>query len=727
MAVSAHRPIHLDVGSIRRLRQPGHVLIVDDHLMLREMAARTLRDAGFEVSAAGCGEDALALFETHSHDLILLDVMMPGIDGYEVCGRIRALEQGSQVPILMLTGLNDTASIERAFKEGATDFITKPINWVLLSHRVRYSLSASTASQAMRRSSETLARAQRLAGMGNWTMFPDGRMEYSAELRRLFVAGSDAAHFDFAEDFLRCVLQADHGRVSGARSRLMNEGVPYQIEFQIERFDGAVRTIFEQAAPVPGEHGRPGRIEGITQDITERVQAQERIRELAHYDLTTGLPNRKYFAQLADPSLERARRSGKHCALMSLDIDRFNGVNDGLGPSQGEDVLKTVAERLRSWIRSSDLVSTGQAPADHGVLASGGGSVFTLLIADLEGQEQASAVAQRLLLAVTEPILVEAQPLVLTASIGIAFFPNDAHDFAGLSRCAEQAAHAAQDAGRAQHRFFDERMNADAAARLLLEAELRRAIGFEELRLHFQAKVDAATGCIVGAEALVRWQHPDRGMLSPLKFIPLAEETGLIVPLTEWVLEAACSNLRAWLDAGLAIVPLSVNLSALSIADVRLAEKLDGLVERFGLTSSHLTLEMTETMLMRGAKAAIPQLEMLRARGYGLSLDDFGTGYSSLSHLKRFPVDELKIDRAFVTDVERGGRDAALAAAIIALSRELGLEVVAEGVETRAQSEFLLNRGCRVQQGYLFSKPVPAAAFAKLLLAGLPKEVGSVE
>jgi diguanylate cyclase (GGDEF)-like protein len=696
----------------------AHLLIVDDDLMLRGMAVKTLQHAGFEVSDAGCGEDALASFELHAHDLILLDVMMPGLDGYEVCRRIRAMAQGTQVPILMLTGLDDTGSIELAFSHGATDFITKPINWALLSHRVRYSLRASTAAQEMRRSSETLARAQSLAGMGNWTMFADGRMECSAELRRLFVAGSDAAPFDFANDFLRCVRGADRGRVSAARSRLMAAGVPYQIEFQIERFDGAVRTIFEQAAPVPGEHGRPGHLEGITQDITDRAQAQARIRELAHYDPTTGLPNRKYFAQLADPSLERTRRNGKRCAVMSLDIDRFNGVNDALGRSQGDDLLKTVAERLRAWIRGSDLVSVGQAPADHGVLASGGGSVFTLLIADLEGQEQASAVAQRLLLAVAEPILVEAQRLVLTASIGIAFFPDDAHDFAGLSRCAEQAAHAAQDAGRAQHRFFDERMNANAASRLLLETQLRRAIGSEELRLHFQPKVDAATGRIVGAEALVRWQHPDRGLLSPLEFIPLAEDTGLIIPLTDWVLEAACSQLRASLDAGLASVPLSVNLSAPSIVGATLVAQLDGLLERFGLTAACLTLEMTETMLMRDAKAAIPQLETLRARGYGLSLDDFGTGFSSLSYLKRFPVDELKIDRAFVTDVERGGRDAALAAAIIALSRELGLKVVAEGVETRAQSEFLLNRGCRVQQGYLFSKPVPAAAFAELLRAG---------
>jgi diguanylate cyclase (GGDEF)-like protein len=699
--------------------EPAQVLLVDDDLMLRGMAARTLQHAGFEVSEAADGEEALARFAGRSFDLVMLDVMMPGMDGYEVCRRIRALPQGAQIPILMLTGLNDAESIELAFSHGATDFITKPITWALLSHKVRYALRAGSASAAMLRSRESLARAQRLAGMGNWTMFADGRMECSAELCRLFGAGIDAGSFDFARDFLACVTHADRTRVSDARTRLMRDSTPYQIEFQIDRPDGAIRTIFEQAAPIPGDHRRPGSAEGITQDITDRVQAQERIRELAHYDAITGLPNRQFFAQLVGPSLERTQRVGKRCAVMSLDIERFKEVNDAFGRSGGDEVLKTLAERLRAWLRASDLTSLGQAPADHGVLASGGGSIFTLLIADLEGQEQATAVAERLLQAVAEPIVVESQSLVLTASIGIAFFPNDAADFAGLSRCAEQAVHAAQDSG-APHRFFDERMNAHAARKLVLEAELRRAIAGGELRLHFQPKVDAGTLGIVGAEALVRWQHPERGLLGPGEFIPLAEETGLILPLTDWVVEAACRHLREWLDAGMRMVPLSVNLSAPSITCTRLPDLLDGLIERFSLMPECLTLEMTETMLMRDGNAAIPQLERLRARGYGLSLDDFGTGYSSLSYLKRFPVGELKIDRAFVTDVERGGRDAALAAAIIALSRELGLNVVAEGVETQAQSEFLLKRGCRVQQGYLFSKPLPATEFALLLSAASP-------
>ena len=696
--------------------RPAHLLIVDDDMLSRGMATKTLQHAGFEVSDAASGEDALAQFQERSYDLILLDVMMPGLDGYEVCQRIRAMAQGTQVPILMLTGLNDTESIELAFSHGATDFITKPINWTLLSHKVRYALRASTAAEAMRRSRESLAHAQSLARMGNWTMSPDGRMECSLELLRLFFAESDFGKPISAHDFLMCVIQADRGRVSNARARLIRSAAPYQIEFQIERSDGEIRTVFEQAGPIPNDHGRAGNIEGITQDITDRVQAQERIRELARYDVTTGLPNRQFFAQQAGPSLERAARNGTCCAVMCLELDRFNGVNDAFGRSQGDKVLKAIAERLRLWIRGSDLASLG----DHGVLASSGGNTFTLLIADLVGQEQATTVAQRLLQALAEPILVETQSLVLTASIGIAFFPNDAQDFAGLSRCAEQAVHAAQDVGRAQHRFFDERMNAHAATRLALEAELRRAIPSEELRLHFQPKVDAATLAIVGAEALVRWEHPHRGLLSPVEFITLAEETGLILPLTDWVLEAACRNLREWLDAGLPAVPLSVNLSAPSLTCITLTARLDELIERFGLTPACLTLEMTETMLMQDAGSAIPLLDTLRTRGYGLSLDDFGTGYSSLSYLKRFPVDELKIDRAFVTDVERGGRDAALAAAIIALARELGLKVVAEGVETRTQSQFLLKRGCRVQQGYLFSKPVTTAAFARMMRTGLP-------
>jgi diguanylate cyclase (GGDEF)-like protein/PAS domain S-box-containing protein len=696
----------------------AHVLIVDDDPLLRSMVTQTLLHAGFDVSEAESGEAGLARIGERRFDLILLDVMMSGLDGYEVCQRIRAMPEGAAVPILMLTGLNDTASIELAYGQGATDFITKPINWTLLSHKVRYALRASTAAEAMRRSRERLARAQSLASMGNWTLLPDGRMEISAELRRLFGMPAEEGQWISAETLLQLVVASDRGAVRRARARLLSEGLPYQVTFRIRRADGGVRTVFEQAAPLEGAGGHARRIEGITQDVTERVRAEERIQELAHYDAATGLPNGKFFAELAGPSLERAARRGRGCALMHVDIDRFKGVNDAFGRGEGDAVLKKVAERLRSWTRHGDLAAVDERPADRGTLASVGGNAFTLLITDIAGQEQASGVAQRLLKVIGQPITVEAQSLVLTASIGIAFYPNDAHDLAGLARCAEQALHAAKDAGRAQHRFFDGQMNARAANRLRLEADLRRAIAQEELRLHFQPKVDATSGAVVGAEALVRWQHPERGMIPPGEFIGLAEETGLILPLTDWVLECACRNLREWSDAGLPAIPLSVNLAASSLEGVTLVGKLDGLMQRFGLQPESLTLEITESILMRDVESSMALLQTLCDRGYGISLDDFGTGYSSLSYLKRLPLDELKVDRAFVTDAERGGRDGALAATIIALGRELGLHVVAEGVETREQSAFLLRRGCNVQQGYLFSRPVPADAFAQLLQAG---------
>jgi PAS domain S-box-containing protein len=703
-------------------KEHAQVMIVDDDALQRRIAAETLSHAGFKVSEAASGEDALSRFAQQRYDAILLDVMMAGLDGHEVCRRIRATPEGADIPVLMLTGLNDTASIELAYSQGATDFIPKPINWALLPHKVRYALRASTAAAAMRRSRESLARAQSLAAMGNWTVSAEGRLEASAELLRLFGLPENSGDGVSVEALLDMVTVEDRDMVRRAWMQLVDDGTPYQVTFRIRRQDGVVRTLFEQASRLHASLGDPASVEGITQDITERVQAQERILELAHYDAITSLPNRQFLAQLAGPTLERAARNGAGCAVMHLDIDRFKDVNDAFGRIQGDEVLKGVADRLRSWIRGSDLAMAAESPtdkgaADRGVLASAGGNGFTILIPDLTRQDHATLVARRLLTAIAQPIVIESQPVVLTASIGIAFFPNDAADFAGLARCAEQAVHAAKEAGRAQHRFFDEQMNARAASRMRLEADLRRAIDQGELRLHFQPKVEAQSGAVVGAEALVRWQHRERGLIPPSEFIRVAEETGLILPLTDWVLDCACRNLREWADAGLPCVPLAVNLAASSLIGSTLVGKLDALMHRFGLQPQNLILEITESILMQDVEACIGLLQTLRERGYGLSLDDFGTGYSSLNYLKRLPLDELKIDRAFVTDAARGNRDGALAAAIIALGRELGLHVVAEGVETVEQSSFLLNRGCNVQQGYLFSRPVPSAEFAEILEA----------
>lgn len=478
--------------------------------------------------------------------------------------------------------------------------------------------------------------------------------------------------------------------------------------------------------------------------IDSRMAAEQRAQRLAHYDEVTGLPNRRLFTELAALALERSRRSGAGCTVLHVDIGRLSGVNDVYGRSQGDVVLAAIAQRLRTCIRSGERASAnplaperlqadervvrppiGYEPGDGAtfafepsVVARLGDNAFSILVADLVGQERASVLAQRLLAAIAQPIAVDMQPMVLSASIGIAMFPGDAQDMLSLTRCAEQAARVAVDAGGAQHKFFDEALNARAKDQVVLETELRRAIQTEQLCLHYQPKVDARNGGLVGVEALVRWQHPERGLIAPGGFIALAEESGLIAPLTDWVLHAACKSMRRWLDHGLPTVPLSVNLPASSLGDVRLPDQLDGLMRQYRLQPACLMLELTETMVMRDVPTAIGVLGRLRNLGFGLSLDDFGTGYSSLSHLKRLPMSELKIDRAFITDVARGGRDGALAAAIITLGSELGLQVVAEGVETEEQSEFLIGRGCALQQGYLFSKPVPEAAFELMLKAG---------
>lgn len=448
-----------------------------------------------------------------------------------------------------------------------------------------------------------------------------------------------------------------------------------------------------------------------------RAAAEQRALRLAHYDEVTGLPNRRLFAELAVPVIERARRGGVGCTVLHLEIDRLSGIHHVYGRGAGDAALADITQRVRQCIRGGDLAASGTAGETPGVVARLGDSAFSILLADLDSQERASLVAQRLLSAVAQPVVVDAQPLVLSASIGIALYPGDAPDLTGLMQCAAQAARAATEAGGGQYMFFDAAHNARARERVLLESELRQAIQTGQLCLHYQPKVDVRSGRIVGAEALVRWAHPQRGLIPPGHFIPLAEESGLIAPLTDWVLHAACDSLRRWADAGLPELPLSVNLPASSLADARLLDQLEALMQRYGLRPSNLTLELTETMLMRDIASAIGVLERLRDQGYGLALDDFGTGYSSLNYLKRLPVSELKIDRAFVIDVARGGRDGALAAAVITLGKELGLQVVAEGVETEEQSEFLRGRGCVLQQGYLHSRPVAQGEFEAMLRA----------
>ncbi|MBT9515116.1 MAG: EAL domain-containing protein [Methyloversatilis discipulorum] len=688
-------------------------MLVDDDVMVRLMAAEALIASGFEVMEAADGEQALELFDRHEFSLVLLDVSLGGIDGFEVCRQMRERPHGRSLPIIMLTAMDDTHSIDSAYSLGATDFVTKPLNWTLLVYRVRYALRAAHTVADLETSERRLAVAQRVARLGGWLWHVDeDRCERSKICLDLWGDTPGSLH-EVPFGLLSRVLSPDRQHLREAMERA-REGEPYQMSFRVQRDEGTVVTLYEQALPVRDEFGRVVRIEGVTQDVTEREQAQRRIRFLAYHDSLTGLANRQMFREMLDHTLARSQRTGSRCALLYLDLDRLKRINDSYGHTLGDQILREVATRLIASIRSADLVAHDDSLHEE-VVARLGGDEFTVLLTDLSRAEDAARVAARICAELGRPLQVAHVELVVTASIGIAIFPDNGADPETLLRHADMAMYAAKQRGRNTYEFFTEAMQQQAVERLSLEQDLARALESGQFSLHYQPQVDAGSGRIVSAEALLRWEHPQRGMVSPVQFIPVAEETGLIVPLGEWVVLTACRQMAEWRQAGLPVVPVAVNLSAHNFRSDSLLTSIAHALESTGLPSSYLHVELTESAVMQEPEAAMKTLGALKAIGLKLSIDDFGTGYSSLSTLKQFPIDLLKIDRSFVRDLPEDGSSASIVEAILALANALGLGVVAEGVETAAQRDFLCSRRCGLMQGYLFSKPLPADGFAGLL------------
>ncbi|MFZ5621946.1 MAG: EAL domain-containing protein [Pseudomonadota bacterium] len=556
----------------------------------------------------------------------------------------------------------------------------------------------SSADAALKESAKRLNEAQRIAQVGSWTLdLINGELSWSDETFRLFEV--DKTRFGASyEAFLDAVHPDDREWVHKAYTDALAKREPYEITHRLRMPDGRVKWVNERCETQFDAQGRPLRSSGTVQDITERKLAEAEIRRLAYHDALTGLLNRFSLQGQLDQALAMAHRERRALAVLFLDLDRFKIINDTMGHAIGDALLKEVAHRLRDNVRDSDIV------------ARLGGDEFVVVLTELDEIAAAARVADKLLHALAASYRIGENHLHSTASIGLAVYPNDGEDGETLMKEADTAMYHAKSLGRNNVQFFTAELNDAAVKRLTLERDLRTAVESGQLELHYQPQLDSRDGRVVGVEALVRWRHPHEGLIPPEVFIPIAEETDLILSLGEWVLNEACGQLRRWRDMGLRDVTMAVNLSAHQLYSPVLLTQVAQALSAHGLEGSDLELEITESVAMRDPDAGISRIRALRNLGVRLSIDDFGTGYSSLSYLKLLPIHTLKLDRSFVHDIEADLNDVAICTATIALAHNLGLAVIAEGVETEAQRDLLVSHHCDFMQGFLFSRPLQADA-----------------
>jgi len=697
--------------------QPIRVLIADDDAILREIAGAMLEDAGFAVQTVASGDAAVAACALRLPDIALLDVEMPDGDGFQACVNIRTLPGGADMPIVMVTGLDDTLSIDRAYEAGATDFVVKPINWALLAHRIRYVMRGARTIEALRFSEQKNAVLLKAIPDGIFLLNAQGEIGHCfSPIEGLGYAVGDGAAG--TTQFVELVPASARALAAECLDGSL-QGRPAVFEFLLQTQSGSNRHFECRYLP-----NSSGHVLAIVRDITARKEAQARIHRLAYFDGLTDLPNREWIHEYLAISLAQARREDRGVAVLYVDLDQFKRINDTLGHETGDALLRQVAARLREalgHLGDGDLPEVSYSRAGECAepirarLARVGGDEFIVVLTGNPKIAHAEQAAERILTALSAPFKQASYELVVTPSIGIALYPEHGGDAQNLLKNADGAMYEAKSSGRNQMRAYNKALNARALKRLSLEMDLRRAFENSQLEVFYQPKYSASDLALTGGEALLRWFHPERGQIPTGDFIAVAEETGLIGDIGRWALQRVCRDLCQWRDLGLPLPRIAVNVSGRDFMHPKALMQLSDTVSGARLSPALFELELTEGVLMQDAEAGRRSLQALKEFGFALAIDDFGTGYCSLNYLKRFPLDTLKIDRSFVADINNDADDAAIVRAIIALGHSLDLKIVAEGVTTAAQLRFLQAEACDTIQGYLMSPAVQESVFRQLI------------
>jgi len=690
------------------------LLLVEDNpgdaRLLREMVnEHGSRD--IELTHVECMSDAEAYLVERAVDIILLD---PGLPDAQGLGAIRRAHTAApQVPLVVLTGLDDESLAVQALQEGAQDYLIKgQIDPRGLLRFLRYAIERKIMEEALFEEKE---RAQvTLNCIGDAVICTDisGNLTFLNLVAEKMTGWSwqDATGKPMAE-VVRILDTTNHETISNPMERAVSQDRIAHLPPNciLIRRDGVEIPIEDSVAPI---HDRQGEATGAVIVFRDVSAARTMALQMAHsaqHDFLTSLPNRMLLNDRVGQAIALAPRHMKGVAVLFLDLDGFKHINDSLGHSIGDKLLQSIAKRLVDCVRGSDTVSRQ------------GGDEFVVLLSEVEQPEDAAITARRMLQAVAQPHSIDQHDLHVTTSIGVSVYPDDGLNAETLIKNADTAMYQAKENGRQSYQFFKPAMNVRAVERQSIEEGLRRALERREFALHYQPKIDLRTGVITGAEALLRWIHPTRGTISPAQFIPIAEDCGLILPIGAWVLRQACKQARAWVDAGLPATTVAVNVSAMEFRDENFIEGLFAILSETSLDPRSLELELTESVLMKRAGSAAAILQALRERGVQVAVDDFGTGYSSLSYLRKFRVDTLKIDQSFVRQISTAGDDTTIVTAVIGMAQSLKLRVIAEGVETLKELEFLRAHQCDEAQGFYFSRPVLPQQFARLLKAGTPE------